>query len=133
MSSFEVRVEFKTLSIMWAKRWYLIFEVRLKNLNFLNAKWTKVYIKCRKYLNVLYNSVYGHRSPPPISPLQGVVVVVIPRIPLIWLITMSLIKLIRRSSMSPLSATLSSPLSPEETSSELSYIFYNQIKITKQG
>ena len=54
----------------------------------------------------------GQRSPPPISPVHGVVVVVIPRMALIWLMIMSLISPMRRSSTRPLST-----ISPASVSS----------------
>ena len=54
----------------------------------------------------------GQRSPPPISPVHGVVVVVIPRMALIWLMIMSLISPMKRSSTRPLST-----ISPASVSS----------------
>ena len=56
----------------------------------------------------------GQSRPPPIRPVQGVVVVVIPRMALIWLMIMSLIRPIKRSSTRPLSTL--SPDSPDRSS-----------------
>ena len=53
----------------------------------------------------------GQRRPPPTSPVQGVVVVVIPRMALIWLMTKSLIMPMRRSSIRPLLAISPASLS----------------------